>query len=164
MARVKTVPTPKPIAWFVLAALTLGLDQLTKLAVVNTMTLGQSIALTDFLNLVYVLNSGAAFSFLADAGGWQKWFFTGLALLVVLLLGWMITRAPRQKIFATGASLIIGGAIGNVIDRLTIGAVVDFIDFYWRSWHWPAFNLADSAICLGAFLLIVDELRRVKRG
>ena len=164
MARAKTVPTPKPAAWFVLAALTLGLDQLTKLAVVNTMTLGQSIALTDFLNLVYVLNTGAAFSFLADAGGWQKWFFTGLALLVVLLLGWMITRAPRQKIFATGASLIIGGAIGNVIDRLTIGAVVDFIDLYWRSWHWPAFNLADSAICLGAFLLIVDELRRVKRG
>lgn len=164
MAKAKTVPTPKPAAWFVLAALTLGLDQLTKLAVVNTMALGQSIAVTDFLNLVYVLNTGAAFSFLADAGGWQKWFFTGLALLVVLLLAWMITRAPKQKIFATGASLIIGGAIGNVIDRLTIGAVVDFIDLYWRSWHWPAFNLADSAICLGAALLIVDELRRVKRG
>ena len=76
----------------------------------------------------------------------------------------MIARAPKQKTFATGASLIIGGAIGNVIDRLTIGAVVDFIDLYWRSWHWPAFNVADSAICLGAFLLIVDELRRVKRG
>ncbi len=164
MAKAKTVPTPKPAAWFVLAALTLGLDQLTKLAVVNTMALGQSIAVTDFLNLVYVLNTGAAFSFLADAGGWQKWFFTGLALLVVLLLGWMIARAPKQKTFATGASLIIGGAIGNVIDRLTIGAVVDFIDLYWRSWHWPAFNVADSAICLGAFLLIVDELRRVKRG
>ncbi|NBT73351.1 MAG: lipoprotein signal peptidase [Betaproteobacteria bacterium] len=164
MARAKTVPTPKPAVWFVLAVLTLGLDQLSKLAVVNTMTLGQSIALTDFLNLVYVLNTGAAFSFLADANGWQKWFFTGLALLVVLLLGWMIARAPKQKAFATGASLIIGGAIGNVIDRLTIGAVVDFIDLHWRSWHWPAFNVADSAICLGAFLLIVDELRRVKRG
>ncbi|MEY3016642.1 MAG: signal peptidase II [Burkholderiaceae bacterium] len=158
------MPTPKPAVWFVLAVLTLGLDQLSKLAVVNTMTLGQSIALTDFLNLVYVLNTGAAFSFLADANGWQKWFFTGLALLVVLLLGWMIARAPKQKAFATGASLIIGGAIGNVIDRLTIGAVVDFIDLHWRSWHWPAFNVADSAICLGAFLLIVDELRRVKRG
>ena len=158
------MPTPKPTVWFVLAVLTLGLDQLSKLAVVNTMTLGQSIALTDFLNLVYVLNTGAAFSFLADANGWQKWFFTGLALLVVLLLGWMIARAPKQKAFATGASLIIGGAIGNVIDRLTIGAVVDFIDLHWRSWHWPAFNVADSAICLGAFLLIVDELRRVKRG
>lgn len=156
--------TPKPAVWFVLAVLTLGLDQLSKLAVVNTMTLGQSIALTDFLNLVYVLNTGAAFSFLADANGWQKWFFTGLALVVVLLLGWMIARAPKQKAFATGASLIIGGAIGNVIDRLTIGAVVDFIDLHWRSWHWPAFNVADSAICLGAFLLIVDELRRVKRG
>ncbi|MGA0909454.1 MAG: signal peptidase II, partial [Burkholderiaceae bacterium] len=113
------MPTPKPAVWFVLAVLTLGLDQLSKLAVVNTMTLGQSIALTDFLNLVYVLNTGAAFSFLADANGWQKWFFTGLALLVVLLLGWMIARAPKQKAFATGASLIIGGAIGNVIDRLT---------------------------------------------
>lgn len=164
MAKAKTVPTPKPAAWFVLAALTLGLDQLTKLAVVNTMALGQSIAISDFFNLVYVLNTGAAFSFLADAGGWQKWFFSGLALLVVLVLGWMIVKAPKQRAFATGASLIIGGAIGNVIDRLTIGAVVDFIDLHWRSWHWPAFNVADSAICLGAFLLIVDELRRVKRG
>jgi len=164
MARAKTVPTPKPSAWFVLATLTLGLDQLTKLAVVNTMTMGQSIVLSDFLNLVYVLNTGAAFSFLADAGGWQKWFFSGLALLVVLVLSWMIVKAPKQKAFATGASLIIGGAVGNVIDRLTIGAVVDFIDLHWHSWHWPAFNLADSAICLGALLLIIDELRRVKRG
>jgi len=144
--------------------LILGLDQVSKLAVVNALALGQVIPVADHLNLVFVLNTGAAFSFLADAGGWQKWFFTVLALGVVLVLGLLVWRAPHQRLFAAGSSLIMGGAIGNVIDRLTIGAVVDFIDLYWRSWHWPAFNLADAAICLGAALLVIDELRRVRRA
>ncbi|MEY4082988.1 MAG: lipoprotein signal peptidase [Pseudomonadota bacterium] len=153
-----------PVGWFALALLVLGLDQASKLAVVNTLALGQVIPLADHLNLVFVLNTGAAFSFLADAGGWQKWFFTVLALGVVLVLGLLVWRAPHQRLFAAGSSLIMGGAIGNVIDRLSIGAVVDFIDLYWRSWHWPAFNLADAAICLGAALLVIDELRRVRRA
>jgi signal peptidase II len=150
--------------WLILIALVLGLDQLTKLMVTSSLPLGAERPIHSMINLVFVLNPGAAFSFLADAGGWQRWFFTGLTLIVVSVLLFLIRRAPQQTLFCLAASLIIGGALGNLVDRLMIGAVIDFIDIHVAGWHWPAFNLADSAITLGAVLFVLDEILRVRRG
>lgn len=147
-----------------LAALILGLDQLTKLMVTSSLALGAEVFVTSYLNLVFVLNPGAAFSFLADAGGWQRWFFTGLTVVVVTVLLLLVRRAPHQTLFCLAASLIMGGALGNLVDRLRLGAVIDFIDLHAAGWHWPAFNLADSAITLGAILFVLDEILRVRRG
>ena len=161
---------PRPSAsrdwrrWLVLMALVLGLDQLTKLMVTSSLTLGAEIVVTSYFNLVFVLNPGAAFSFLADAGGWQRWFFTGLTTVVVTVLLFLVRRAPQQTLFCLAASLIVGGALGNLVDRLLIGAVIDFIDLHLSGWHWPAFNLADSAITVGAILFVLDEILRVRRG
>lgn len=150
--------------WLISVALILGLDQLTKLMVTSSLTLGAEVPVTSYFNLVFVLNPGAAFSFLADAGGWQRWFFTGLTLVVVGVLLFLIRKSPQQALFCLAASLIMGGALGNLVDRLMIGAVIDFLDFHVGGWHWPAFNLADSAITVGAALFILDELLRVRRG
>lgn len=150
--------------WLILVALILGLDQLTKLMVTSSLILGVEVPVTSYFNLVFVLNPGAAFSFLADAGGWQRWFFTGLTLVVVGVLLFLIRKSPQQALFCLAASLIMGGALGNLVDRLIIGAVIDFLDFHVGGWHWPAFNLADSAITVGAALFILDELLRVRRG
>ncbi|MEN9759890.1 MAG: peptidase [Pseudomonadota bacterium] len=150
--------------WAMVAALLVGLDQLTKLVIVNTYALGQQTVVTDWFNIVRVHNSGAAFSFLADAGGWQRWFFVGLGVVAVLYLGFLVTRHAKQIGFALGATLILAGAIGNTIDRLTWGVVIDFIDLHAGGWHWPAFNVADTCITIGAALFILDELRRVRRG
>lgn len=170
------MPSPKPHPaktatrkigagqWLMLAALLVGLDQLSKLAIVNTLELGQQIIVTSWFNIVHVHNSGAAFSFLADAGGWQRWFFVGLGIAAVVYLGFLMARHATQTWFALAATLIIAGAIGNTIDRLTWGVVIDFIDWHAAGWHWPAFNLADSFITVGAALFILDELRRVRRG
>jgi len=113
---------------------------------------------------VRVHNSGAAFSFLAGASGWQRWFFIGLGIVVSGFIVWMLRTQGHQKLFAWSLSLILGGAVGNVVDRMLHGYVVDFLDFHWAGWHFPAFNVADSAISVGAALLILDELRRVRRG
>jgi signal peptidase II len=134
--------------WLGIALITLLLDQLTKIAVVGAFQLGETLPITSYFNLVRVHNPGAAFSFLADAGGWQRWFFTGLGIVAA---GVMIY-------------LLLGGAVGNVIDRLLYSHVIDFLDFYYGTWHFPAFNVADSAISVGAALLILDELLRVRRG
>lgn len=150
--------------WAMLAALLVGLDQLTKLFIVNTYALGQQTVVTSWFNIVRVHNSGAAFSMLADAGGWQRWFFVGLGVAAVVYLGFLVTRHATQVGFALGATLILAGAIGNTIDRLTWGVVIDFIDLHAGGWHWPAFNVADSCITVGAVLFILDELRRVRRG
>jgi signal peptidase II len=150
--------------WAMLAALLVGLDQLTKLFIVNTYALGQQTVVTSWFNIVRVHNSGAAFSVLADAGGWQRWFFVGLGVAAVVYLGFLVTRHATQVGFALGATLILAGAIGNTIDRLTWGVVIDFIDLHAGGWHWPAFNVADSCITVGAVLFILDELRRVRRG
>lgn len=165
------MPSPKgsrggmsPARWAVIAALLVGLDQLSKLIIVNTYALGQFTIVTSWFNLVRVHNSGAAFSFLADAGGWQRWFFVGLGVIAVGYLGYLIYRHARQVWFSLAATLIIAGAIGNTIDRLSYGYVVDFIDWHVSGWHWPAFNLADSFITVGAILFILDEIRRVKKG
>ncbi|MDD2920162.1 signal peptidase II [Rhodoferax sp.] len=151
-------------AWLGWAMLLLIADQFTKVLVMGYYQLGESTPVTIFLNLVRVHNSGAAFSFLAGAGGWQRWFFTGIGIGAALLMVWMLKKHAGQKLFAFAIASILGGAVGNVIDRVLYGYVVDFLDFHWRGWHFPAFNVADSAITVGAACLILDELLRVRRG
>nr|MBP8148979.1 lipoprotein signal peptidase [Limnohabitans sp.] len=146
--------------WLGIALLVLVLDQFTKVLVLGAFQLGDGTPITSFFNLVRAHNTGAAFSFLANAGGWQRWFFTGIGVVATVFMVWMLRSHAGQKLFCLAISLILGGAVGNVIDRLLHGYVVDFLDFYWGSWHFPAFNLADSAITLGAVFLILDELLR----
>jgi len=150
--------------WLALALLVLVLDQFTKWLIVGQFVLGDSRPITSFFNLVRAHNPGAAFSFLAQAGGWQRWLFTGIGLAASALMIWMLRAHPGQKLFGFAIACILGGAIGNVIDRLVHGYVVDFLDFHWAGWHFPAFNAADSAITLGAACLLLDELMRVKRS
>jgi signal peptidase II len=150
--------------WMMVAALLIGLDQLSKLIIVNSYALGQQSVLTSWFNVVRVHNTGAAFSFLSDAGGWQRWFFVGLGVLAVAVLAFLMIRHAGQVLLSLAATLIISGAIGNTIDRLSYGYVVDFIDWHYAGWHWPAFNFADSFIMVGAGLFILDEIRRVRRG
>ena len=144
--------------WWSLAISLAAADQLSKLAVSTLMPYGQSIPLTGFFNLVHVWNTGAAFSFLANASGWQRYFFIALTLAVSIVLALMLCR-PRPRAEALGYSLILGGAFGNGFDRVVRGHVVDYLDFYWQSWHWPAFNLADCGIVLGVFLLVLNSFR-----
>jgi signal peptidase II len=147
--------------WLSIAALVIIFDQATKLITLNQIAEHGSRKITSFLNWVLVYNPGAAFSFLADGHGWQKWFFIGIGTIAVIVMLWLLKRHSTQGIFCFSIALILGGAIGNLIDRFVHGAVVDFIDIYYQQFHWPAFNVADSAITLGTFLLIVDELIRV---
>lgn len=136
-------------------------DQISKTVMVNWLDLYETVPVLPFFNLTLAHNSGAAFSFLAGAGGWQRWFFVVLAAVIsVVLIIWMRRLAPTAKLEAISLALIIGGAIGNVIDRLVYGYVIDFLDVYAGSYHWPAFNIADSAICVGAVLLIIDSFRK----
>jgi signal peptidase II len=148
--------------WFTVAATIVMTDQLTKFAIIRTFAYGEQVEITPFFNLVHVLNPGAAFSFLANAGGWQRYFFITLGLVVSAWLGRMLCQ-QRPRLEAMGYSLILGGALGNVADRMLRGQVVDFLDFHWRLAHWPAFNLADVAITSGAALLIMQMQTREKR-
>ena len=150
--------------WLGLALVILMADQFTKVLIVGTYQLGDSTLVTQFFNVVRVHNSGAAFSFLAGAGGWQRWFFTVIGVGAALLILWLLKSHAGQKLFSFAMACILGGAIGNVIDRLLYGYVVDFLDFHGLGWHFPAFNIADSAITVGAACLILDELLRVRRG
>ncbi len=152
------------MAWLGWALLLLMADQFTKVLILGYYQLGDSTPVTSFFNIVRVHNSGAAFSFLASAGGWQRWFFTAIGIGAALLIVWMLKNHASQKLFAFALASILGGAVGNVIDRVLYGYVVDFLDFHWRGWHFPAFNVADSAITVGAACLILDELLRVRRG
>jgi signal peptidase II len=126
--------------------------------------LGETLPITSYFNLVRVHNPGAAFSFLADAGGWQRWFFTGLGVVAAGVMVYLLKMHTGQALFCLALSLLLGGAVGNVIDRVVYGHVIDFLDFFYGTWHFPAFNVADSAISVGAALLILDELLRVRRG
>ncbi len=152
------------IRWLGLALAIVLCDQLSKLSIMHAYAYGESHPLTSFFNLVLVYNPGAAFSFLAKAGGWQRWAFIALGIAAALFITYLLKRHSGQKLFCTALSLILGGALGNVVDRLLYGHVIDFLDFHFRGWHWPAFNVADSAITCGAILLIIDELRRVRRA
>ena len=157
--------------WLGLALLVLLADQLTKTLIIGSFQLGDSRTLTSYFNLVRVHNSGAAFSFLSSASGWQRWFFVGLGLVATVAIVWMLKRHGSQRLFSFALSMILGGALGNVIDRLLHGHVIDFLQFHW-DWlspvfaggYFPSFNVADSAITLGAICLILDELLRVKRS
>jgi signal peptidase II len=152
------------LPWLMLALIIILADQFTKTLILGYYKLGDSTPVTSFFNIVRVHNTGAAFSFLAGAGGWQRWFFTGIAAVATIFILWMLRSHHAQKLFSFALACILGGAIGNVIDRLLHGYVVDFLDFYYGTWHFPAFNIADSAITLGAICLILDEILRVKRG
>ena len=152
------------LQWLGLALIVLIADQFTKVLVVGHYQLGASTQVSSFFNLVRAHNSGAAFSFLSDASGWQRWFFSVIGVLAAGLIVWLLRSHSGQKLFSFAMACILGGAIGNVIDRLLYGYVIDFLDFHWQSWHFPAFNLADSAITLGAACLILDELVRVRRA
>ena len=149
---------PRFASWLGLAGLVIVLDQLTKLWVLATLKLGERIEVTSFFNLVLVFNPGAAFSFLSDAGGWQRWFFVVLAIAVSGWLTFLIRRPAAERLQPLAAALILGGALGNVVDRIRFGAVVDFVDVHAAGWHWPAFNVADSAISVGVALLILQQL------
>jgi signal peptidase II len=152
------------LPWLGIAAIVILLDQITKAMILRTMAIGESHIVTSFFNLVHWRNTGAAFSFLHASSGWQRWFFVALASAAVVFIVWMLRRHGAQRLFAWSLALILGGAVGNVIDRLWHGSVVDFIQVHWRGAAFPSFNVADSAITVGAVLLILDELRRVRRG
>ena len=151
------------LRWLGWSAMLLVIDQVSKLWVIGAFELHQSQPITSFFNLVRVHNQGAAFSFLADAGGWQRWFFTGLGVTASALILWMLRAHASQRLFAFALASILAGAVGNVIDRLLYGYVVDFFDFHYAGWHFPAFNVADSAITVGAIALVLDEFLRVRR-
>jgi signal peptidase II len=152
------------ITWLLIAALIILADQLTKVLILRSFQLGDVHPVTSFFDVVRAHNFGAAFSFLHGASGWQRWFFLGLGLAAAAFIIWMLRRHGQQKLFAWALTLILGGALGNVIDRAIHGYVVDFIQVHAGGWYFPAFNVADSAITLGAILLILDELRRVRRA
>lgn len=147
--------------WLGIAAIVLLLDQITKLTITRMFAYGDSHPVTSFFNLVLVYNKGAAFSFLASESGWQRYFFTGIAAAAAVFIVYLLKRHAGQRMFCWALALILGGAVGNLIDRLAYGHVIDFLDFYAGRWHWPAFNIADSAIVVGAALFVIDELRRV---
>ncbi|MCU7555719.1 signal peptidase II [Alteromonas sp. ASW11-19] len=133
------------------------LDQWSKYAVMDAMALYDSVQVLPFFNITYVHNYGAAFSFLHSAGGWQRWFFTAIALVVSAMILWWLRQTPKeQRLLPVAFAFILGGALGNVYDRIVHGYVIDFLDFYVGNWSWPAFNIADSVIFIGAALLILD--------
>jgi signal peptidase II len=151
------------LPWLALALVIVIADQFTKVLIMGYYRLGDSTYLTPFLNIVRAHNTGAAFSFLAGASGWQRWLFTLIGVVATVFIVWMLRSHPGQKLFSFSLACILGGAIGNVIDRLMHGYVVDFIQVHWKQWYFPAFNVADSAITIGAIGLILDELLRVRR-
>jgi signal peptidase II len=142
--------------WFALAVLVVAVDQATKALVLSHFALGERVEITPFFNLLFVYNPGAAFSFLSEAGGWQRPLLVAFALAAAAIVSTLIIRRPDERLLCTGLALILGGAVGNVIDRLRFGQVVDFLDFHAAGWHFPAFNAADSAITVGAALLILE--------
>ena len=148
--------------WLGVSLIVILFDQLTKIAVKKVFAYATPYVVTPFFNIFFVLNRGAAFSFLSTASGWQRWAFTALGVAAACVIVYLLKRHGNQKLFCTALALIMGGALGNVIDRLVHGRVIDFLDFHVSGWHWPAFNLADSGIVIGAMLLVLDELRRVR--
>jgi signal peptidase II len=146
------------LKWLWISVLSLLLDQASKLAVDGSMQLFESIPLLPYFNLTYVHNTGAAFSFLSDAGGWQRWLFAGLAVVMSSIIGlWLARLKQHETLMAVALALVLGGAIGNLIDRVAYGYVIDFLDVYYQDWHWPAFNIADSAICVGVALMLLES-------
>ena len=152
------------LPWLGLALILLIADQFTKVLILGYYKLGDSTYVTSFFNIVRAHNTGAAFSFLAAASGWQRWLFTGIGVAATLFIVYLLRTHPGQKLFCLALACILGGAVGNVIDRVLYGYVVDFLQFHWAGWYFPAFNVADSAITVGAGGLSLDELLRVRRN
>ena len=151
--------------WLGLAAIVVVLDQFTKALIVGDFRLGEERPVTSFFSVVRWHNHGSAFSFLETAGGWQRWLFIGLAIAASAFIVWLLARNSAQRLFCFAIAMVLGGAVGNVIDRIWHGYVVDFIMLHYKAaYTFPAFNLADSAITLGAICIVLDELRRVRRG
>ncbi len=147
------------LRWLWLSGLVVGLDQMTKYLAESLLRYHEPVAVVPYFNLTLMYNTGAAFSFLSDAGGWQRWFLSAVAIVVSgVLIVWLNRVQANERWTAAALALVIGGAIGNVIDRLVYGQVVDFIDIYYRQWSWPAFNVADSAIFVGVAILLIDAL------
>lgn len=154
----------RTLVWLIVASIVVIADQLTKAWIASTLALGAATYVAPILDLVHVRNSGAAFSFLADRSGWQREFFVAIGIAASCWIIWMLIRAGRdQAMFCAALSLILGGALGNVTDRVQLGAVVDFLHFHWGPHYWPAFNVADTAISCGAMLLILDALLQGRR-
>ena len=149
-------------AWLAVSAAVILADRVTKAGVLAAFRPGEQLVVTPFFSLTLAFNPGAAFSFLANHDGWQRWLFTGIAVVASVLIVWLLRRGG-SRLYLCGLALILGGALGNVWDRITIGMVVDFLLFHWRGWSYPAFNVADSAITIGAALLIIDSFR-MRRG
>ncbi len=153
------------LKWLSLSAAVVVADQLTKIAAVAGLGYLQPVPVIPFFNLTLIYNYGAAFSFLSNAGGWQRWFFTVLAVVVSVILVFWLARLRREEwVSAMGLAAILGGAVGNLIDRVRLGYVIDFLDVYYAQWHWPAFNLADSAITIGVGLLLLDAWFQHRAG
>jgi signal peptidase II len=150
------------LPWLGVAAIALLIDQLSKITITKLFAYGESMTLTSFFNLVLVHNKGAAFSFLASETGWQRHVLTAVGIGAAVFILFLLKRHAGQRMFCWALALILGGALGNVLDRIMYGYVIDFLDVHAGGWHWPAFNVADSAICIGAVLFVLDELRRVK--
>lgn len=156
---------PAMARWLWLSLLVVLLDQATKWVAVGLLVPFRPVPVVPLLNFTLMYNEGAAFSFLSSAGGWQRWFFAGFALVMTpVLVVWLLRLKPHERIMAAALSLVAGGAVGNLIDRVLTGRVVDFIDFYVGTWHWPAFNIADSAITVGVALLLLTSLRMPANG
>ena len=143
--------------WFILSIFILLIDQLSKYWAASTLVPYQPDSIFPMFNFTLAYNTGAAFSFLSGTGGWHRWFFAGFSVVMsCILITWLVRISPKAKLQSLAVSLILGGAIGNLYDRASLGHVIDFIDVYYENHHWPVFNLADTAICVGAFLLLVD--------
>lgn len=142
-----------------IASFVLALDLISKFWVESTLEFGQIIPVTSFFNLVLTYNPGAAFSFLSDQPGWQRWFLSGIAMVAALLILFLLRKYQQEKLFCLSLSLILGGALGNLYDRILLGHVVDFLDFYVGNYHWPAFNIADSAIVVGAVIMVLESFQ-----
>ena len=153
------LPLASPVTRYALVALVVVLDQVTKIALDRSLELYERIPITSFFNITKAYNTGAAFSFLSEAGGWQRWFFTVVSAVVsVVLAVWLSRMTPRERWLGIAVALILGGALGNLIDRVIYGHVVDFVQLYWRDWYFPSFNVADAAISGGAAVLIALTL------
>lgn len=151
------------LGWLALAAAIIVLDQITKIWFDTALTYGERIHVLPFFDFTLLFNTGAAFSFLASGEGWQRWMFTAIALVASIVIVRLLWKYPQQGILCAALSCILGGALGNAIDRLFYGHVVDFLLFYWQDWHFPAFNVADISITVGAMLLLLDEVLRWRR-
>ena len=146
--------------YFALSAVVVALDLYTKYLIQGAFAYGEMLTLTSFFDLVHYRNEGAAFGFLAQAGGLQKWFFSGVSLIAILVISYLLNKHRTEKLFCIGLALVLGGAVGNLYDRVTLGYVVDFLNLHYQQHMWPAFNVADSAICVGVGLLLLDSFKK----